>query len=52
MNLYDFMSMAATEVVDDVNEADIIVSDSFTTETDKEVVRSCDVDKMLKYMNM
>lgn len=52
MNLYDFMSMAATEVVDDVNEADIIVSDRFTTETDKEVVHSCDVDKMLKYMNM
>ena len=49
-NMYDLFTYMATEVVDDPNEADIIVSDDVTIE-DKKTIRSYDVEKVLSYLN-
>ena len=49
-NVHDLFTYMATKVVDDPNEADIIVSDEVTIEG-KKIIRSYDVEKMLYYLN-
>lgn len=47
INVYDFVKMAATELADDPETADIVVSDrSLKTSEGAEVIRSCDIDKL------
>lgn len=49
-NVYDLFTYMATKVVDDPNDADIIVSDDITIDG-KKTIRSYDVEKMLYYLN-
>ena len=49
MNLYDFFEMAASAVTEDPAEADIIVSDTVSSESG-DVIRSYDFEKIMKYM--
>ena len=50
-NVYDLFTYMATKVVDDPNDADIIVSDDLMKIKGKTVIRSYDVEKMLGYLN-
>ena len=50
-NVHDLFTYMATKVVDDPNDADIIVSDDLTKIKGKTVIRSYDVEKMLSYLN-
>ena len=50
--MYSFFEMMATELVDEPSKADVIVSDkAMDCRHDAEVVRSCDFDKILAFMN-
>ena len=55
MNVYRFFELMAAELVDDPLKADVVVSDSFMTEEDKEntreVIRSYDFEKLMALMN-
>ena len=52
INMYTFFEMMAAELVNDPSEADVIVSDkSVDRRDDAEVIRSCDFDKILAFMN-
>ena len=52
INMYSFFEMMATELVDEPSKADVIVSDkAMDCRDDAEVVRSCDFDKILAFMN-
>ena len=52
MNMYKFFGMLASELTDDPQTADIIVSDSLQTEDGdkREVIHSYDFEKLLKLM--
>lgn len=55
ISAYDLFNMLATELVDDIDQADVIVSDTVDPSIDvseKEVIHSFDFEKMLKYMNL
>lgn len=52
MNMELFFSLMATERTDNPAEADVIVSDAPTEHPeDAEVIRSCDFEKVLAYLN-
>ena len=52
MNFYEFFSMLASEVTDDISQADIIVSDFNVNAAEcVEVIRSCDFERMISLMN-
>lgn len=52
MNLYDLLAMMATEVVDDISKADIVVTDQ-TVDVDEgvEVIHSLDMERITALMN-
>ena len=53
INVFTFFEMMAGEIVDDVNEADVIVTDKQTEcKPDAQIIREYDVEKMIAYMNM
>ena len=53
INVYDFATMLATEVVDNPEEADVIFSDEELTLRDgAEQIRSCDFEKLLSLMHL
>ena len=52
MNMYEFFSMLGTEIVDDVADAEIIVTDKPVDIAEGiEVIRSCDTERILALMN-
>ena len=52
MNVHELFSMMASEIVDDVTDAEVIVSDKATDVVrDVEVIRSFDTEKILALMN-
>ena len=53
INLKSFFTMMATEVVDSIEDADVIVSDTVedTFNGEKQVIRSYDLDKLLAFLN-
>lgn len=52
MNMKKFFKFLATEVVINIEDADVIVSDRhFENVEGKEIIRSFDIDKILKLMN-
>lgn len=52
INMYSFYQMLASEIVDDPNKADVVISDKELTLNDGiEQIRSCDIDKTLLYLN-
>ena len=52
MNFYEFFSMLASEVTDDISQADIIVSDFNVNAAEcVEIIRSCDFERMISLMN-
>ena len=52
INMYSFFVMMAREIVNSPQEADVIVSDQTKDHIEgKEVIRSCDFDKVLALMN-
>ncbi|MGN1344561.1 MAG: hypothetical protein ACI4U3_08270 [Traorella sp.] len=52
INMYSFFEMMATEVVDNPNDAQIIISDEIMDyPKDVKIIRSCDFDKILAIMN-
>jgi len=53
INLKDFFTMLSTEVVDNIDDADVIISDKVedTFNGAKQVVRSYDMDKILAFLN-
>lgn len=52
INVYDFIEMAATELVDTPEEADVIVSDDDSLKKDGvEIIHSYDFEKLLALMN-
>ena len=52
INMYDFFSMLSVEVVDNPNDADIIVSDKDSDAIEgKEKIRSCDFERVMAIMN-
>jgi len=52
INLKEFFTMMATEVVNDISKADVIVSDEEIDENiNAQIFRSYDIDKILKLLN-
>lgn len=53
INLNSFFAMMADEVVDNIEDADVVVSDKVedTFNGDKQVIRSYDLDKLLAFLN-
>jgi hypothetical protein len=52
INVYSFFEMMATKLVDNISEADVIVTDKECETPDKaEVIREYDFEKMLALMN-
>lgn len=52
INMKDFFTMLATEVVDSPEDADIIVSDAAADAIEgKELIRSCDFERVMALMN-
>ena len=52
INMSDFFTMIATELVDSPEDADTIVSDKSTDSIDgKDIVRSCDFERVMALMN-
>ena len=52
INMYDFFSMLSVEVVDNPQDADIIVSDKDSDAIEgKEKIRSCDFERVMAIMN-
>lgn len=52
ISLYDFVTMLATEVVDNPKDADVVVSDEeITLPEGAELIRSCDFERILALMN-
>lgn len=52
MNVHEFFSMLGTEIVDDVADAEIVVTDKpIDVKEGTEVVRSCDTERILALMN-
>lgn len=52
INYYTFMEMMATNLVDDPNDASIVVTDAeYEAKEGQELIRSYDFEKILKYIN-
>ena len=51
LNVYDFFSLKATEIVDKPEDADVIVSDEIQSIDDKVIVRSNDFEKLISLLN-
>ena len=52
MNLKQFFTMLASEVVDDINEAEVIVSDdNIAPAPGQKMIRSCDFEQIIRLMN-
>lgn len=52
INVYSFFEMMATELVDDISEAELIVTDKETEATNKaEIIREYDFEKMIALIN-
>lgn len=52
INVKKFFSLMATEIVDNIEEADIVISDkTLELKEGVEQIKSYDTDKMLKYLN-
>ena len=52
INVYDLFSMLASEVVTDINEAEIVVSDENLSQLDGvEYIRSYDIERIISLMN-
>jgi len=52
VNVYSFFEMMATEVVSDIEEAEIVVTDkSVTCAEEVQVIREYDIEKMIALMN-
>ena len=52
MNMYEFFSMAAGEVVEDISEADVAVTDApADVNENTEIIRSCDTERVMALMN-
>lgn len=52
MNLHEFFSMLGTEIVDDISEANVVVTDKDVTAAEgAEVIRSTDVERIMALMN-
>lgn len=52
INMYTFFEMMAEEMVENPSEADVIVSDRAADARDgAEIIRSCDFEKVLAYLN-
>ena len=48
MNMYEFFSMAAEEVVEDISEADVAVTDApADVNENTEIIRSCDTERVM-----
>jgi len=52
INMHNIFTMMATEIVDNPEAADVIVSDKKIDIEDVEIVQPFDFDKILKYINM
>lgn len=53
INVYDLFEMLATNLTKDASVADVVVTDEeVVTKEGAVVVRSCDVEKIMAYMNM
>lgn len=52
LNLKDLFTMMAESVTDNIADADVVVSDKyFDNKDNKDVYRTCDIDKILKLIN-
>ena len=52
MNVHEFFSMMGTEIVDDMADAEIVVTDKLVdVKEGTEVIRSCDTERILALMN-
>ena len=52
INVYSLFEMMATELVDDISEAELIVTDKETETTNKaEIIREYDFEKMIALIN-
>lgn len=52
LNVYTFFEMMADEVVSDINEAQVIVTDKpVKTDSDALIIREFDTEKMIAYLN-
>jgi hypothetical protein len=52
LNVYSFFEMMADEVVSDINEAQVIVTDKpVKTDSDALIIREFDTEKMIAYLN-
>ena len=52
INLYDFATLLATEIVETPEEADVVFSDrELTLREGTEQIRSCDFEKVIALMN-
>lgn len=51
MNMYIFFSMLASEIVTDMKDADVIVSDENINIEKKDIIRSYDFEKIISLMN-
>lgn len=51
MNMYTFFSMLASEIVTDMKDADVIVSDENINIEEKDIIRSYDFEKIISLMN-
>lgn len=52
MNLEKFFSMMSTEIVENYDEAEVVVSDSnVQTQQNQELIRSCDFERITQLMN-
>ena len=53
INVYTFFEMMAKETVKDISKADVIVTDkTIECESDAQILREYDVEKMMAFMNM
>ena len=53
LSIYDLFGMMATNVVDNVEEADVVVSDDVAVVSESQkLIRSCDYDKILPLINL
>ena len=53
INVFTFFEMMAGKTVDDISEADVIVTDKqIECDTDAQIIREYDVEKMIAFMNM
>ena len=52
LNVYSFFEMMACEVVSDINDAQVIVTDKpVQTDGDALIIREYDTEKMIAYLN-